>query len=224
MATRFKSTKCLTISIFLTCIGTLTWQLKNYGNMIISNPTTAPVKLMNSNEVHLALSFCKFFYNTEFDGNFSAHTHTSIKNISIVHGDSEPKLLLDRIFTFERVSYIEYPMMCKEFVMPDKEKNLIRVIRKYRYGQGEENKNMHLYIHQPGMFYLQEFALKYPNEKFALKYEVDSNENSKIQMTLYDLSQDPHMSCSPIQYQECISKEIVRRFNASIGCTYPIQR
>ena len=224
LATRFKSTKCLTPLIFLTCIGTLAWQLRNYGILMMSNPTTAPVKIMKSNEIPLAFSFCKFIYGNEFHGNFTAHTHTSVRNISILNLDSKIELLLDGEFMFERVSYIGNPMMCKEFVMPDQEKSLIRVTRAYRDGLGEENKNLHLYIHQPGMFYLQEFALKYSNKKFAPQKKDDSNEYSMIQMTLYDLSQDPHMLCSLNSYQECISKEIVRRFNTSIGCTYPIQR
>ena len=191
--------------------------------MIISNPTTAPVKIIKSNEIPLAFSFCKFIYDTEFDGNFSAHTYTSVNNISVLNGKSQIDLLFDGNLTFEQVSYIENPLMCKEFVMPDKEKNLIKVIRKYGIRQ-EENKNLHLYVHQPGMFYLQEFAVKYPNEKFALRWNDDTNLNSKIQITSYDLSLDHHMSCSPILYQECITREIVNRFNASIGCTYPIQR
>ena len=159
-----------------------------------------------------------------FDGNFSAHTHTSIKNISVLHGDSKVNLLLDGNLSFERVSYIEDPLMCKEFIMPEHEKSLIRVIREYTYGEGRDNKNLQLYIHQPGLFYLQEFTLKYPSEAFIHKTHDDKNRNSKIQMTSYDLSLDPHMSCSPILYQECISKDIVMRFNSSIGCTYPIQR
>ena len=126
--------------------------------------------------------------------------------------------------TFDRVSYIENPLMCKEFIMPEHEKSQIRVIREYTYGKGRDNKNLHLYIHQPGMFYFQEFTLKYPSEAFFHKAQDDKNRNSKIQMTSYDLSLDPHMSCSPIPYQECISKDIVMRFNSSIGCTYPIQR
>ena len=216
LATRFKSTKILTRYIFLACIGTLTWQNRNYGILIISNPTTAPVKIMNSNEIPLAFSLCKIFYSKEFNGNFSAHTHTSVNNISVLHGDSVIDMLLDSVLTFERVSYIGNPLICKEFIMPDKEKNLIRVTRDYRDEIGEENTNLHLYIHQPGMFYLQEFAVKYPNQKFALRLDDDTNEYSKIQMTSFDISKDPHMSCSPLLYQECISNAILKRFNATV--------
>ena len=155
----------------------------------------------------------------EFDGNFSAHTHTSINNISILHEESQMDLLLDGHLTFERVSYINNPLLCKEFIMPETEKSLIRIERN---GLGDENKNLHLFIHQPGMFYLQEFTVNYPSRYFKFKNGNDGN--SKIQMTTFELSEDPHISCSPILYQECISKEIVRRFNATMGCTYPIQR
>ena len=88
----------------------------------MSNPTTAPVKIITSNEIPLAFSFCKFLYAMNFDGNFSTHTHTSIKNISVLHGDSEVNLLLDGNLSFERVSYINDPLMCKEFIMPEHER------------------------------------------------------------------------------------------------------
>ena len=215
LAASFKSTKFLTPGIFLICIGTLTWQLRNYGILIISNPTTAPVKIMNSNEIPVAFSFCKFINP---DGNFSAKTHTSINNITVFHGDSQLDLLFDGNLTFDRVSYIENPLMCKEFIMP-KEKSLIRIERN---GLGDEHKNLHLYIHQPGMFYVQEFTVKYPSNYF--EFANDNDGNSKIQMTSFDLSKDPNMLCTLLLYQECISKEIVRRFNATMGCTYPFQR
>ena len=219
LATRFKSTKLLTTCIFLTCIGILTWQLRNYCILMMSNPTTAPVKIMNSNEIPLAFSFCKYIYDMEFDGNFSAHSHTSINNISVLHGESQMDLLIDGNLVFEKISYIETPLMCKEFVMPEKEKSIIRIERNRL---GEDIKNLQLFIHQQGMFYLQEFTVNYPNNYFGLKNINDGH--SKIQMTSFDLTKDPEMSCSPLLYQECISNEIVKRFNATVGCTYPIQR
>ena len=88
----------------------------------------------------------------------------------------------------------------------------------------EENRNFHLYIHQPGMFYLQEFGLKFPSEIFGLRLKDDSNDNAKIQILSYDISMDPHLACSTKNYHECINKQIISTFNDTIGCTYPIQR
>ena len=111
--------------------------------------------------------------------------------------------------------------MCKEVDMTNIPKEKVKLLREVAV----DAKNFHLYIHQPGMFYRNELGLKYPSIEFALgKYEDDYNPEAKIQIQTYDLSLDPNIPCSTTLYQDCISKEIILKFNASLGCTYPIQR
>lgn len=216
--------KLIIVLLYLTCLGMVVLQLYNGVNIFISKPTTASLELVNSNSFPLSFTFCKIF-RTKFNGNFSTQTHASLKNISIQHKNSGFDLLNGSEITFEFVSYVEDPLMCKEYELPKMPRNFIKLVREYDSAHKEENnKNLHLYIHQPGMFYLQEFTFKYPSEDFILKPYDQSNENAKIQIESYDISMDPHLSCTQIPYQECVSKQIIMMFNATMGCTYPIQR
>ena len=159
------------------------------------------------------------FYEKHFDGNFTSQTHTSLKNISIFNNDSVNNLLMGGEMPYDFVSHIDNQLMCKEFDLTDISKEKIQLIRK-----SEQDKNFHLFIHQTGMFYRNELSLKYPSSHFVLNYNDYYNPQAKIEMKTYDLSQDAHIPCSTVLYQKCITKEIILRFNASFGCTYPIQR
>ena len=100
------------------------------------------------------------------------------------------------------------------------EKDWIRFVRNLNI----EDSNLHLYFHQPGMFYMQEFKLKYPSRLLRISSLDVTNENAKVHAESYDISDDPHFPCSSAIHQECVNREIVKTFETSLGCTYPIQR
>ena len=218
-----KARKSLLFSLYIALIGLVIWQLWSYVGIITSSPTTAAKKLVESNQVPLAFTFCKMFYGQHFDGNFSSQTHSSLKNISIFNKDSIQNLLMGGKVTYGFVSHIDKQMMCKEFDMTVIAKERVELLRE-EVLDPDQNKNFHLYIHQPGMFYRNELRLKYPNSKFSLRWKDVNYHRAKIQVKTYDLTMDPHIPCSKDIYQECITKEIILKFNASFGCTYPIQR
>lgn len=217
--------------LYIACIGLLIWQLWSYVKIITSSPTTASKKLVETNQLPLAFTFCKMFYEKSFDGNFTSQTHTTLKNISILSKDSRQKLLIEGEFSYDFISHVEHQLMCKEIDMTNILKEKVELTREYievnsreDLKSAEQNDNFHLYIHQPGMFYRNELGLKYPSSKFAHSNFDNYNPQAKIQVNAYDLSLDPHIPCSSVLYQECITKEIILKFNASFGCTYPIQR
>ena len=213
--------KFMNFSLYIACIGLVIFQLWSYVVIITSKPTTASKKFVETNQLPLAFTFCKMIYNQHFDGNFTSQTHTSLKNISVFNKVSVHNLLVGGELTYDFVSYIENQLICKEVVMTDIPKEKVKLFRE----DVIDANNFHLYIHQPGMFYRNELGLKYPSSKFAIrKYDDDYNPDAKIQIQTYDLSLDPNIPCSKILYQDCISKEIIHKFNASFGCTYPIQR
>ena len=221
-----KAKKSLIFSLYIALIGLVIWQLKIDIEIITSSPTTASKKLVETNQLPIAFTFCKMFYLKSFDGNFSSQTHSSLKNISIFNKDSVHNLFMGGEMAYDFVSHIDQQMMCKEFDITDILKEKVDLFREYMGKDSKQNKNFHLYIHQPGMFYRNELGLKYPSRQFTVGeiYFNDFNPQANIQIQTYDLSLDPHIPCSTIIYQECITKEIILKFNASLGCTYPIQR
>jgi hypothetical protein len=200
-------------------------QLWNYLIIFLTKPTTAAQELVKTSELSLAFTFCKIIFNTKFDGKFDVENHSSMKNLFILNKNASFDLLKNETFTYDFVSYVENPLMCKSFDLSYYHKNSINVVREFqRKKYKKENRNLHLYIHQPGMFYIQEFGLKFPSEIFGLRLNDDSNDNAKLQILSYDISMDPHLACSTKNYHDCINKLIINTFNNSIGCTYPIQR
>ena len=219
--------------VYIACTGLVIWQLWSYVEIITSSPTTASKKLVETKQLPLAFTFCKMFYEKSFDGNFTSQTHTTLKNISIFTNDSKQNLLLEGEFSYDFVSHVEHQLMCKEIDMTNILKEEVQLIREYveinsreDLKRAEQNDNFHLYIHQPGMFYRNELGLKYPSSQFThthSNYDIH-NPQAKIKVKAYDLSLDPHIPCTSVLYKECITKEIILKFNASFGCTYPIQR
>ena len=204
------------------------WQINNCVHIFLAQPTTAAVELVNSQNTPLAFTFCKIFYTHRFDGNFSSQIHKSMKSLLVHSQGLEEELLKEKEFSFEFVSFIEKQLMCKEFVLPSYQINNIE-LRKTAEDNIElrsaDDNNIFLYIHQPGMFYVEELLGVYPKEHFNVKgKDYEENQNAKILMNSYDFTTDPHMSCTTASFDKCISKEIIQIYNRTMGCTYPIQR
>ena len=215
---RFNSKKILIYILFLICFGMVMWQINNCVHIFVAQPTTTAVELVNSQNTPLAFTFCKTLYESRYKGNFSSEMHKSIKSILVHSKDSVEKLFEEKEFSFEFVSFIEKQLMCKEFVLPSHQIDRIEVIR------GKEDNNLFLFIHQPGMFYLEELVGDYPNEHFNVDSLYEDNENAKIQINSFDFTTDPHMTCTSASYDKCIRKEVIQIYNKTMGCTYPIQR
>ena len=107
-------------------------------------------------------------------------------------------------------------MLCKEFDLANIDKDWIKLVRK----SNNDDNNLHLYIHQPGMFFMQEFKLKYPSSLF----KKSVSEKNKVLFESYDILNDPQFPCSSEIHQECVNREIIKIFNSTFGCTFPIQR
>lgn len=212
------------IILYIACCGLVIWQLWGYKDIINSNPTTMSQKLVETNHLPLAFTFCKMFYDKSFDGNFSSATHKDLKTISISNNDSIYELHSGGDITYDFVSYIENKMMCKEFDLTDMPKEKVELIRDGYKCNTNQNKNFYLYIHHPGMFYKNEFVLNYPHRFFCLGIYDEYNPEAMIKMKKFDFTMDPHFPCLEVPYDDCINKAIIMNFNASFGCTYPIQR
>ena len=220
---KMKGRKVMIFCLYIASIGLVIWQLWSYVGIITSKPTTASKKLIETNQLPISFTFCEMLYHKSFDGNFISQTHSSLKNISIINKDSIQNLLMGGKVTYDFVSHIDKKMMCKEFDMTDIPKEKVELLRE-EVNDSDKHNNFHLYIHQPGMFYRDEFRLKYPNSLFTLRRRDYHTFEAKIQIKTYDVTLDPHIPCSTDLYQGCITKEIILKFNASFGCTYPIQR
>ena len=206
--------------IFLLCVGSVVWLLNEKIQIFVQKPTTATLEMIDSKDIPISFTLCKVMYGSKFDGNISRHTLTSIENVSIVYDNKAFDMLNKKHLTFEFVSYLDDPMMCKAFDLANIDKDRIIFVRDAL----NEDNNLHLYIHQSGMFYMQEFKLKYPNRFFRTELVDVSNENAKVLIESYDVSDDPNFSCSSEIHQQCVNREIIRIFNTSFGCSYPVQR
>ena len=206
--------------LYILCIGFVVWLLYEKIQIFLQSPTTASLEMITSKDMPISFTLCKIFYHGKFNGKFNSHTLENIENVSIVYDNKEFEILDKDDLAFEFVSYLDYPMMCKEFNLDNIEKNLVKLVR----DTNNEDNNLHLYIHQPGMFYMQEFKLKYPSNLFRTGRYDETNKNAKVLIESYDISDDPHFPCSSEIHQQCVNREIIRIFNSSFGCTYPIQR
>ncbi len=209
--------------LYLLCVGSVVWLLYEKIQIFVQKPTTASLQTIDSKDITISFTLCKIIYHSKFDGKFNDHNLTDLKNISIVHNNTNFEILDKRGQVFDFVSYMGKPMMCKEFDLANTEKNWIQFVRSSDVWN-EQNKNLHLYIHPPGMFYNQEFRIKYPSKLFRLNPNDETNENARVLIESYDISDDPHLTCSSEIHQECVIREIIRMFKSSFGCTYPIQR
>ena len=189
-------------------------------------PTTASIKLVNGREYPISLTFCKMIHNWDnFDGNFSRYTVGNLKSVFYETGDNKVDVLTGPALISEFIFYLDNPYLCKEVKMPPVTKDKFIVTRQFDLNQGENNNNLHLFIHEPGVLYLEEFGFKYPNTKFKIDLQNDyTDENAKIFTESYDIRNDPKMPCSDIPYQDCVDKEIIKEFKKQFGCTYPFKR
>ena len=207
------------ITLHMFCIGSVIWLLYEKIQIFVQRPTTASLEMIDSKDIPISFTLCKFIYGSRFNGMFSSHNLTNTENISLAYDSKQFDILQKKALSFEFVSYLDYPMMCKEFDLANIEKDWIKLVR----DSNNEDNNLHLYIHQPGMFYMQEFRLKYPSRLFKTRRYDDTNENAKVLVQSYDISDDPHFPCSSEIHQQCVNREIITMFNTSFGCTYPIQ-
>ena len=219
LTSKLKGKEVLNAILYMLSVGSVVWLLYEKIQIFVERPTTAIVEIIDSKDIPISFTLCKVIYGSRFDGNFSRHTITNMKNVSIVYDNKEFDFLDQKDLTFEFVSYLDDPMMCKEFDLANIDKDRIKFVRDAL----NEDNNLHLYIHQPGMFYIQEFKLKYPNRFFRTNKVDDTNENAKVLVESYDISDDPHFPCSSEIHQECVKREIIRIFNSTYGCTYPLQ-
>ena len=206
--------------LYILCIISVVWLLYEKIQIFVQKPTMATLEMIESKDIPISFTLCKTFYNKEFDGNFNGHTLSNIENISVVYNNTKSDILDESNLAYEFLSYLDAPMMCKEFDLANIEKNWIKIVR----DSNNWDNNLHLYIHQHGMFYMQEFKLKYPSNLFKLSPSDKTNEFAKVLAESYDIQDDPHFPCSIEIHQDCVNREIIRIFDSSIGCTYPIQR
>ena len=222
---KFVKKKILLSILYLACLSCVIWQLCNSLNIFIMKPTTAAIELVNSREYPISLTFCKMIHNLHnFDGNFSRYTVGNVKSVSYETGDNKVDVLTSSALISDFIFYLDDPYLCKEVKMPPVTKDKLIVIRQVDLIQEENNKNLHLFIHYPGVLYLKEFGFKYPNTKFRINSGNDDNENAKIITESYDITNDPEIPCSDIPYQDCVDKEIIKEFKNLFGCTYPLKR
>ena len=216
----------ISISIlYLVCLSCVIWQLYNSFNIFIMKPTTASIALVNSREYPISLTFCKVVYNWDnFDGIFSRNTVSTLKQVFYVNGDHKVDVLPDQVLFYDFIYNLDVPYLCKEIEMPLISKDKITVVRQLDLNKDENNNNLHLFIHPPGALYLKEFGFKYPSSKFKLRISNSMNENEKIWIESYDMTNDPQLSCSDISYQDCVDEEIIKEFKTQFGCTFPIRR
>ena len=205
--------------LYLLCIGSVVWLLYGKIQIFVQNPTTATLEMIDSKDTPISFTLCKMIYGSRFDGSFSRHTLKSIKNVSIVFENKEFDMLDKKHLTFKFVSYLDDPMICTELNLANIDKDSMKLVRDSNNGDN----NLHLYIHQPGLFYMQEFKLKYPSRIFKISETDETNENVKVLAESYDIQNDPHLPCSLEIHQQCVNREIIRIFNTSFGCTYPLQ-
>ena len=216
--------KFITI-LYITCFGAVLLQLYEKIEIFNKMPTTASLNLVGSKDIPIVLTLCKTIHNRTFDGNFSSHSNPSLKNILLVFNKTETEIMNGNGIKFDFVTYVDLPLMCKDLDFSQREKNLIQIVRENQGRSSEANKNLHLYIYQSDMFYLwNEFGIKYQSNKFVLASIDDTNENAKVDIESYDISNDPHLSCSSISHKDCTNKEIIMQYNSTFGCTFPIQR
>ena len=221
LSAKLKHKKTYEAILYFCCISAVAWQLYQKIEIFLQQPTTASLKLVESKDLPVSFTLCKFINGLEFDGNFNKHTESSLKNITIVHNNTEIEILGNKNFTFEFISMTVNPLMCKEIDFSGLDKNSIRLVREFGW---EIDSNLHLYVHQPGMFHFNEFGIKYQSEKFNYDTKDDTSQNVKIKIESYDISNDPHLTCSSIPHLNCTNKEIIKLYNSTCGCTFPIQR
>ena len=218
---KLKQKKAYDTILYFCCISVVSWQLYDKIQIFVQKPTTANVKLVESKDLPVSFTLCKLINKLEFDGNFHKHTESSLKNITILYYDTDLEMMENKKITFEFISMTENPLMCKEFDFTGLDKDAIRLVREIGH---HIEKNLHLYIHQPGMFLYHEFRSKYQSDKFNFYDIKDTSQNVKIEIESYDISNDPHLTCSFIPHLDCTNKEIIQIYNSTFGCTFPIQR
>ena len=137
-----------------------------------------------------------------------------------------------QVYQYDFIAFMETLLLCKEFKLERINTQKIQINRDTSSNLTNTNdlRNLHLYIHQPGMFFLPEFGRKYKSKQFAPRKEeinnaaTETKRRANLQFQLYDLDLNPYIPCSYTIYDECIMEEIVKEMNISLGCTYPIQR
>ena len=197
------------------------WQVNEKIEIFLKKPTTASIGFVESKDIPISFTLCKNIIELKFDGNFTSHKYPHWMDIRLIYNLSELQIMDNKTLPYEFITYAENPLMCKEFDFTGYEKKKIRILKEYGYGL---DKNLFLYIHQPGMFFLHEFGLLYKNTQFHYDSEYDLNENIQIDVKSYDISNDPHLTCSRGSHFNCTNKEIIKEYNKTFGCTYPIQR
>ncbi len=190
------------------------WQVYEKIEIFLKKPTTASIGFVESKDLPISFTLCKHIRELKFDGNFASHKYPHWMDIRLIYNLSELQIMDNKTLTYEFITYAENPLMCKEFDFTGYEKKKIRILKEYGYGL---DKNLFLYIHQPGMFFLKEFKLHYDSIH-------DLNEILKIDVESYDILNDPHLTCSSVSHFNCTNKEIIKEYNKTYGCSYPIQR
>ncbi len=212
--------KIWTITTILVCVGAVVWQLYNSFSLILTQPTKIDLELVPSTEIPLSFSLCSTDYDNS-DDYFDDYYENYLEKLTLFDGEIAHELVKDSKLEFEYFTYVDKLMMCQEFDLTKYRKTKIAIVRKI----GDPNyKNLHLYFHPPGMFYLRQNGLLYSDTKFNPQDAYGPNEFAKISLQSYDFLADPNLKCSVASHQECIHREIINIFNSTMGCTFPIQR
>ena len=211
--------RILKACLYILCYSFVLYQLHNCIVTYQEQPTSASIEVVSSADLPLAFTFCQIYYNLDrFDGNFDSQLMKNLIALNVHEGNSSFDMIAQMNVTFDFIGVAEKISMCKEVVFPNVKKAKLTLTHNSR----KESKNFHLFIHQPGLFLNPEFSLKYDNKKY---FHNDIDGSASIKMQAFNMANNPKIDCSESNvYHECLMKETILLFNASYGCTYPIQR
>ena len=205
------------------CFGCVIWQASICYEKYASNPTGAQVVLTNTQQVGLSFTFCKIIYRLQenHNGRLFSENIEHLKELSIVTNNGSYDLLKDiqSPLTYEFVSSVPENYLCKEFPFPRENINRVKIVHE-SWWRDKKSKNFHIFIHPTGMFLQTEMVVKYSNKIF----HKDFDGKVEIKMESYDLANSPEIVCGGENYHQCIIENIIKEYNKTMRCTYPIQR
>ena len=215
--------KIINVSLITFCYGCVIWQAIVCYERYASKPTGAQLILTNNKEVSLSFTFCTIIHNLAQNSNGKLFNE-SIKYLKEFHILTSKNVSVNLLssynssLNYEFVASIPEPYLCKEFPLP--RQNIYQVKVAHEAGNGGYDKNFHLFIHPTGMFLQTEMVVQYSNKIFHHAFDG----KAELKMESYDLTNSQEISCGGENYHQCKLENIIKEFNNTIGCSYPIQR
>ena len=207
----------------LLCSCCVLWQANSCYKKYASNPTGAQYSLASSKEVAISFTLCKVLYNLQqnVNGRLLNERVKHLKEIIVVTNNEDSFDLLtsfstDLPLTYEFVASVPEPYLCKEIPLPNRSIRKVKVV----HNAYDKDRNFHLFIHPTGMFFHTEMVVQYSNKIF----HHDFDGRAEVKMESYDLTSSPTISCGGDIYHDCKMKMMIKEFNNTMGCSYPIQR